>query len=350
MNNYLHKVIFAFAVYLALFSCNLEDKTNNEQQTTGKAYKDTTVVLTRYKLQQNVQTFEINTKKQQTIRGKQGTEVTFPLDCFNKVKGKVKIELIECYSIQDMILNGLSTETTDGKLLESDGMIYLNALNEIGDTLEIKQGKIKVQMPTEDRKTGIQIFEGVGNSKAVTWNLSRSVLISQNNKSSTPNNEGELYADGDDFLHQAQFKKEDSQIIIDKQIKNEFLINYVFSISKMGWINCDRYIEGETSPLIVNVPKESIGASYYLVLKNYNSSVPPRSTKNGTLSFMIPVNEPYTIVALSSKGDDIYFNMMDYTGEKSEVDFSELESVARQELTDLLLEKFGKDIWSRPRV
>ena len=116
----------------------------------------------------------------------------------------------------------------------------------------------------------------------------------------------------------------------------------------MGWINCDRYIEGETKPLIVNVPKEYAAASYYLVLKNYNSSVPPKRTNDGKLSFMVPVNEPYTIVALSSKGEDIYFNMMDYTGGKSEVNFSELKPVTRLVLLDKLLEKFGKDIWSRP--
>lgn len=355
MKNYLYKSIFAFVVCLALFACNSESKQKSGQQATREAEKDTVDVLTAYnsKLGQKVQTFEIITSKQQTIKGKQGTVVTFPVDCFGKMQGKVKIELIECYSIQEMLLNGLSTQTTNGKLLESDGMIYLNALNEKGDTLKIKQGKVKIQMPTEREKHGIRYFEGVENDNIIIWNLSNEKLkiensLTNNNYTSSQKskNENPKIVLENDTIYQT--KTGQSQIVIDKQIKNENLVNYVFSISKMGWQNCDRFIEGETKQLIVNVPKESTGASYYLVLKNYNSSALPKQTTDGKLSFIIPVNEPYTIVALSSKGKDIYFNMIDYTGGKSEVDFSELKSVTRQELTDLLFKKFGKDIWSRP--
>ena len=348
MKNYLYQSMFSFAVCLTLFSCNSKNEADNGQQTM-EADKDTTILLTAYnsKKGQNIQTFEISTNKQQTIKGKQGTLVTFPAQCFGKEK-KIKIELIECYSIQEMLLNGLSTQTTDGKLLESDGMIYLNALNDKGDILEIKQGNVKVQMSTKQKKTGMRIFEGVGNNNGVSWNLSTVQIENKSKNNSIEHEELIENISIDTFEIKTQNIENKTQYIIDKQIKNENLVNYVFNISKMGWINCDRYIEGETKPLIVKVPKESTGASYYLILKNYNSSVPPKTTSNGRLSFMIPINEPFTIVALSSKGENIYFNMLDYTGEKSEVDFSELKPLNRQELTDLLMIKFGKDIWHRP--
>jgi hypothetical protein len=359
MKNDLYKVVFAFAVCLILFACNSENKVENEQQTKENTDKDTVSILTAFisKQELSIQTFEINTSKQQTIQGKQGTVIYFPMDCFGKMQGKVKIELIECYSIQDMLLNGLSTETTDGNLLETDGMIYLNALNEKGDTLKIKQGKVKVKMPTKQEKHGIKYFEGVENNNTIIWNLSNEKLkveysITSINTTESKSNpqvtNPQVTNPENDTIRQAQHKTGQSQIVIDKKIKNENLVNYVFSISKMGWQNCDRFIEGETKQLTVNVPKESTGASYYLVLKNYNSSALPRQTTDGKLSFIIPINEPYTIVALSSKGEDIYFNMMDYTGGKYEVNFTELKPVTRQELTDLLMKKFGKDIWNRP--
>lgn len=359
MKNYFHKSVLSYLIYFALFSCNSESKQISGKQAIKEADKDTTAVLTAYnsKLGQKVQTFEINTSKQQTINGEQGTVVAFPVGCFGKLQGKVKIELIECYSIQEMLLNGLSTQTTDGKLLESDGMIYLNASNEKGDTLEIKQGRVKVQMPTEHRKAGIQIFEGVKSNHIISWKLSNEDLILNHISTKKENNKNinqeqvvsnNIPIESTTQEKQTEPKTGQSQIVIDKQIKSENLVNYVFNISKMGWQNCDRFIEGETKQLIVNVPKESTGASYYLVLKNYNSSALPKQTTDGKLSFIIPVNEPYTIVALSSKGEDIYFNMMDYTGGKGEVDFSGLKSITRQELTDVLMKKFGKDIWNRP--
>lgn len=354
MKNNLYQSIFAFVVCLALFSCNSENEPKNEHQATVETEKDTVLDLSAYnsKKEQNVQTFEINTSKQQIIKGKQGTIVTFPADCFGKVSGKVKIELIECYSIQEMLLHGLSTQTTDGMLLESDGMIYLNALNEKGDLLEIKNRKVKVQMPTKQKKTDIEIFEGAENSNRITWNLSTEKLIVENgailkNQYTKEKNEF-TQIKNDNLLYQNQPKPEQTQIVIDKQIKNENLVNYVFNISKLGWINCDRYIEGKTQELFVNIPSESVGASYYLVLENYNSSVLPKKTNDGKLSFMLPLNEPYTIVALSSKGEEIFFNMQNYKGGEREVYFSELYPITRQGLLDKLLEKFGKDIWSRP--
>lgn len=345
MKSSLCKVIFAVCINLVLFSCDSETNHESTQQTIIETEKDISSVLSSFypKRRESIQIFEINISKRQIVKGIHGTIVSFPMNCFGVTHGKVKIELIECYSIQEMLLNGISTETTDGKLLESDGMIYLNAFNEKGDKLLIKNGKVNILMPTKKRKEDIQIFEGVENSNKIIWNLS-DVKINQNSQKKNHKKEDniEYVACCDDSI------MSNKSIVINKQIKNENLVNYVFSISKMGWQNCDRFIEGETKQLIVNVPKESTGASYYLVLKNYNSSALPKQTTDGKLSFIIPKNEPFTIVAISSKGEDIYFNMMDYTGGKSEVEFSGLKSITRQELTDLLFKKFGKDIWSRP--
>jgi hypothetical protein len=350
--SYLDKTAFVSIACFVLLSCNLESNKVNQKQVIVESEIDTAIILSEYnsRYRENVQSFDINTSKQETIKGRQGTVVTFSTGCFEKAQGKVKIELIECYSIQDMLLNRLSTETTDSKLLESDGMIYLNALNEQGDILKIKQEKVKVQMPTPRFKKGIKYFWGTEQGNYIIWNLGSEKLIREDNSNIelviVPPEMEISKIESKDSLFQPNIVK--PQIIVDKKTKTENLINYVFSISKMGWINCDRYIEGKTEELIVNVPKNSIGASYYLVLKNYNSSVLPKKTNDGRLSFMLPLNEPYTIVALSSIGELTYFNMQDYTGKESEVDFSELQPITRQELMDKLLEKFGKDIWSRP--
>jgi len=346
--NFITKSIISITC-INLFSCG----SGNEQKTKESISidNDSTVVLTTFsKRRFNVQNFEINPAKQNEIIGEQGTVVLFPANCFGKPDGKVNIELIECYSIQNMLLNGISTQTSNGKLLESEGMIFLNAVNEVGDTLGIRKGNIKVKMITTKAKEGIKLFDGVENGNYITWNLSGKKLIHEdgsNNKHINKESKSSIIISASkDSLYRPIFSN--SQILIDKKIKSENIINYVFNISKMGWINCDRYIEGETAPLIVFVPKESIGASYYLVLKNYNSSVPPKLTSNGKLSFMVPINEPFTIVALGSKGEDFYFKMIDYSGNKNEVVFTELTKVTRQQMTNKLMDKFGKNIWNRP--
>jgi hypothetical protein len=346
------KYILSFIIGFTLFSCNSE----NEQENEHISDKETIVVFNTYKLgtERKVQIFEINTNKQQTIKGKQGTEVIFPAECFGKVQGKVKIELIECYSVQEMLLNGLSTQTTDGKLLESDGMIYLNALNSTGDTLNIKQGKVKVKMPTEKRKENIQIFVGVKKNSGITWDLTSEKLKVReisNPTEQNQNTEPQIEVEDPEHNFTTQPKTGQSKVIIDKQIKNEFLVNYVFNISKLGWINCDRFIEGENKDLFVSVGEGQENVSLYLVLDKLNSNVMPRNRKavNGKFEFRnIPVKESFTLVALAAKGDKIYFGMANHATNNGTVNCPELKPVNRQELTDLLMKKFGKDIWNRP--
>lgn len=339
------KIMILFCI--ALYSCDTVVKNNAEIY----IIEDTTSILQIFNVKQelSIQTFEINTNKKQEIKGNQGTLVIFPADCFGKVQGSVKIELIECYSIQDMMFNSLSTQTTDGKLLESDGMIYLNALNEKGDTLQIKHGKVKVQMLTKERKVGIQVFEGVEKDNNITWSL----LPNKIKQEIKPENilTEEIMPCCDDSILINKPKKEQSKIVADKQIKNEFLVNYVFNITKMGWINCDRFIEGETQNIIVSVSKTQENASLYLVLDKLNSNVMPRNPKavNGQFEFRnIPINESFTLVALATKGEEIYFGMSNFVNNGAIIQCPELKPITRQGLLDKLLEKFGKDIWSRP--
>lgn len=354
--------ILSLLICFALFSCNSESNQENKSSIINEVEKDSTVVLSTFNVgeERKVQTFEINASKKQEIKGAQGTIITFPVNCFGKEQGGIKIELIECYSIQDMLFNGLSTQTTDGELLESDGMIYLNALNEKGDTLEVKQGKVKVQMPTEQRKKDIQIFKGVENNNGIAWNLSKGILLSESDiiseKTKTENNSNEVEnippkIENPEFNHQIKPKTEKGQIIVSENISNKNLVNYTFQITKMGWINCDRFIEGETQDLFVSIGEGQENVSLYLVLDKLNSNVMPRNPKavNKQFEFRnIPVKESFTLVALATKGDEIYFGMANHTTHGGTVNCPELKSVTRQELTDLLMEKFGKNIWSRP--
>ena len=349
MNYFLNKLSLTFLICYTLFSCNQQNNLKDGHAVTIQNTKETKDFFDQYKNDPNymVQKFYINPKLKQEIRGKNGTIITIPAGCFVGESENIKIELLECYSIQEMIYKKLFTETIEGKLLESDGMIYLNAYNETGDTLKIGRGKITVKMPTKNFKNEIKIFEGI-EANGTIWKITKNTLINSNEIGSIENNNSGFGGSSISSLPKDTISINQNRKIINQNIKSKNLINYVFQLSKMGWINCDRYIEGETKPLIVNVKKEYIGASYYLVLKNYNSSAPPKKDNNGMLSFMIPINEPFTIVGLSSNGEDIYFNISDYTGGKSEVDFPSLKLVTRQELTDLLFNKFGQDIWSRP--
>lgn len=111
------------------------------------------------------QTFDIDAKDDNVVEGKHGTILVIPKGCFKNAKGEtvtdnVKIELAEALSLDQMLLSNLTT-TSKGNLLETDGMIYLNATAD-GEQLTIdKDNPVYMEIPTEKRKPGMMAYKGV---------------------------------------------------------------------------------------------------------------------------------------------------------------------------------------------
>ncbi len=111
------------------------------------------------------QFFEIQSNSDNVVEGENGTVIIFPKGCFldsnnNVVEESVKVELAEALSIEEMILSNLTT-TSYGKLLETDGMIFVNATSN-GEQLKIDPyNPIYVEIPTKKFKSGMMVYNGV---------------------------------------------------------------------------------------------------------------------------------------------------------------------------------------------
>lgn len=111
------------------------------------------------------QTFEINTKQDNVVEGNNGTIIVCPKGCFKNahgeiVTGNVKIELAEALTLDQMLLSNLTT-TSNGKPLESGGMIYFNATSN-GEQLTInKDNPVHIEIPTPKRKAGMMVYKGI---------------------------------------------------------------------------------------------------------------------------------------------------------------------------------------------
>ncbi len=99
-----------------------------------------------------------------SIKGKQGTIITFPPACLvdehgNPVTSPVQIELQECYSLKDMLFANLSTTSND-MILQTGGMVYLHATCN-GKPLHLMAAHpIMIEMPTKEKKTDMELFYG----------------------------------------------------------------------------------------------------------------------------------------------------------------------------------------------
>jgi hypothetical protein len=109
--------------------------------------------------------FDLDTKADNTVEGKNGTILFFPKGCFKNKKGKtveenVKIEIKEALSTSDMLLSNLTT-MADGKLLASGGMMYFNATAN-GEPLTVsKENPVHIDIPTPERRAGMMAYKGI---------------------------------------------------------------------------------------------------------------------------------------------------------------------------------------------
>lgn len=121
------------------------------------------------------QHYTVNPKAAQVITGNSGTMLLIPENAFtdkngNAVTGKVKLELVEGITREDILALNLSTMSDQG-MLETGGMIYISAQSETGEELELASGKtIEAEIPALQKKPGMQLWEGRENADGtVTW-------------------------------------------------------------------------------------------------------------------------------------------------------------------------------------
>ena len=120
------------------------------------------------------QIFPINPSKGATIEGKQGMLIIVPKDAFIDDKGiliktPVELELVEALTLEDMVLYDLAT-LSDGKLLESGGMFYINPTSN-GENVNINpQRPFYIEIPTNEVKPGMMAFKGeVAEDGTLNW-------------------------------------------------------------------------------------------------------------------------------------------------------------------------------------
>jgi hypothetical protein len=154
---------------LLILSCN-SGKQNQKLTETIKMYPNDPFKSTMVKSQ----FFDINANQDNVIEGQKGTIIIIPKGCFQDENGDivekdVKIELAEALTMNNILLSNLNT-TSDGKPLETDGMIYFNATSN-GKPLAInKENPIHIEIPTSRKKPDMMVYKGTRDEKGnMNW-------------------------------------------------------------------------------------------------------------------------------------------------------------------------------------
>lgn len=114
------------------------------------------------------QTFTITPGRDTSVTCAGGTVLKFYAKTFKTTATTVRLEVQELLTVSDMVRAGVSTRSTDGRLLESDGMIYLNATEPAAVGIN-PDFPVEIQLPTNARQADMALFKGVENNGTTEW-------------------------------------------------------------------------------------------------------------------------------------------------------------------------------------
>jgi hypothetical protein len=109
--------------------------------------------------------FVIDNTRQCELVGRKGTKLVFPANVFEdengvSAQGSIEIVMKECYDLDEILAEKLST-TSDGRIIETAGMVYIEATQ--GDVpLRLKKDEqYTVFFPTQGKgDDGFELFYG----------------------------------------------------------------------------------------------------------------------------------------------------------------------------------------------
>lgn len=174
-----------------------------------------------------IQSFTIDNRKVNKIKANRGTEILIPANSFITSNGKsvenVQLEIVEAFSLPDFLASGLVT-LSNGKLLMSNGMMYINAKAN-NENVQLKDGNsLSVSMPTMTNNTGFQLFQGDGQN----WTIDSSMTT---NDYSIPLPLDLLYPEGNKVFWTCIIN------VGDKDEKYYFLDTNIVTVTKQKYEN-----------------------------------------------------------------------------------------------------------------
>ncbi|MFT7614265.1 MAG: hypothetical protein ACI9J3_003247, partial [Parvicellaceae bacterium] len=289
----------------------------------------------------------ISNDRDTTLIGENGTvfrifENTFVDENGEPIVGPVEVEIKEAFDKMDLVMGNLIT-TADGKLLESGGMVYINATAD-GIELSMDNNKaIGVAVPTEkvDRKMKIYDAEPCDSEDtpcaSMNWTdpkstLNKKVKTEQRQQYTVWYTPNPIYSEEEmdkffDYLWSTDLWKSKNKLVKhrgteimikyhtsepitiittrydDGRIVQEVLApkgvntfvtdpntNYIFSMNNLGWTNIDKLQEDkrdEEVEFATNVKNDSAFNTVYvsLIFKDKNVYLNGYQMKNGSYSF-----------------------------------------------------------------
>ena len=285
---------------MILISCQKEDPVITYQNpiVTPTPTLNTINAFFGTNLESEKQTISIDLSTQTSLTGTNGTILYFSSNTFedmngNTVSGVIEIEMIETQSNKDMLWLNRPTTTTNGQLLVSGGIVYVN-VTQNGNQLSINDNApIQASIPSDDYIPMDYFVGTTDNDGRFGWEIDDDTVTTNTADTTNWNPVG------------------------------NGLFSFDFEIDSIGWINCD-YFYNSSDPLTgvqVELPDSFNGnnSAVFIYYNTINSVASLYDSDNDGVfdlgaSYSTPVGMDISFIVLSENSTgDFYYTIINST-------------------------------------
>jgi hypothetical protein len=303
---------------ISLLSCNSSDKESESK------------LDSFFEQNTNSQTFYIKADSLNSFETSSGLVIEISRsDIQNPDGGELRLEVIEVYDKAGMVFNRLSTNTTEGELLESKGMFNFQIFS--GESpVDLKEGgKIRLKFPRKEDLKSYTLYDGSLNNQFIEWTDSKinriDTFIYKTGKE-IPLDYGQegielmtYYLTGTDtiyrereFIYPENYPKDvatDTAIFPSNVRQSAY---YMFEPLKLDWINIDKLIESDSSASLFVLSDTSFIQEHYLIFKNRNSVLSSFRESNPVFDG-IPLGEELQLISVANINDHLMYSVNSFT-------------------------------------
>lgn len=307
------------------------------------------------KFEEPSQIIKVSTDKPSVVTGRKGTKITINPNDLVTESGKplgqtIEVELKELTN-QGQLLRTNAQTVSDGKLLVSGGAYFIG-MTSSGEQLKLKDGKnLNVQFPKLSDKE-MALFYGQRNDLGqINWQKATETFKTTQPPANTRPTVDTIktkrksdiesildYVDGTDTTTtpegREKYAKWQREVKIAQKLYDEI------GISKMGWINCDRFLEVENiTELYVDFnSKDSIkSANIYLVFKDINSVIQGHFYSDKSPQFdNLPIGYKTRLIAYTIKNEKVFAYSNDLTVTKGQKLTLNLKEISDKDFKKLI--------------
>ena len=122
------------------------------------------------------QVFTIQTGRDTLLRCQDGSTIKICANSFLTTEKTVKIGVKEALTMSDMIREGLSTQTADGNILQTEGMIFLEPIQP--SKLDINpEYPIRIALPVNNPQSGTRLYNGIPTENTIVWKMAENNFL-----------------------------------------------------------------------------------------------------------------------------------------------------------------------------